>query len=1042
MRRFYSFLWIISLTNILMAQTLPEFSNGNSEKWYYLQFCRGGNVVQDMGEGVNIMTKSAIKGSSSQLWKVTGTQDKCEIVSKNGRHIYYNSNSWSNSGRFAASAVKTGSLKLYSTTTTYAPAWEIQTSSTQGYSMNQWGGYTSGRELGEWNQNDINNPLLFVLPSDLNVIDTLPSKKSEYKYTSISGYIPSNMLTLWYTFPVTAMTVSDPWMDYALPIGNGQLGGMIYGGINQDIVQFNEKTLWTGSSTERGAYQTMGNLYIEDAGNIFSTSSSAKSAGNYYRQLDLSTSTASSSWTSPDGKTQFTREYVASYPDKCIAIHIKASTSGAINNHFYLYNPHGNMAKYTDGEGEGEGVFCGKLTTVSYNARIKVNAVGGTVSTDSTGIYVKGADEATVILSAGTDYDPATLGYIKNTSSLGDTIKMYVQKASEKGWDDLYSCHLSDYKNLFARVTLNLDGAENKYPTNKIIDAYSGSSVVGYTRFLEELYFQYGRYLMISSSRGVDLPNNLQGIWNNNNDPAWQCDMHANINVQMNYWPAENTNLSELHSKYLDYLYDMAMVQPQWQSYAKDRCGQSCGWANFTENNIFGHCTTWHNDYVEAGAWACSHLWQHYRYTLDKDFLKNKALPVMLSCVKFWMERLTLAKDGTYECPNEWSPEHGPDKTVTAHAQQIVWSLFSNTIDAIKELGMTDAGVTENFVSQLTAKFNKLDNGLHNEAYKGTFGARRYGVSSGDSILREWKYIDYATGNGTESDHRHLSHLMCLYPLNEVTPSSPYFNTAVNSLKLRGIQSQGWSMGWKMNLWARALQGDSCRQILKLALKHSQYYVVNMTPDAGGVYYNMLDAHSPFQIDGNLGVCSGIAEMLLQSGNDTISLLPALPSTWAKGSVRGLRAVNNFEVDETWEKYILKEAVIKSFSGKCCSLCYTGINKAIIKDNKGNNISYKIINNNHITFDTDINGIYTISMNGSSDKVVNTKRSGIIVNVNGDSVSITGQDISSITVFDLNGRKILCTNKSKFHINNHERKAFILSIRDLKGETNIRKIIL
>ena len=784
--------------------------------------------------------------------------------------------------------------------------------------------------------------------------DTLPSTKSEYKYTPITGYSPSNRLTLWYTSPVTAMTVSDPWMDYALPIGNGQLGGMVYGGIHQDIVQFNEKTLWTGSSTERGAYQTMGNLYIEDTGSLFS--SSAQAVGNYYRQLDLATGTATSSWTSPDGKTLFTREYVASYPDKCIAIHIKASMPRAINNHFYLYNPHGNMAKYTS----GEGVFCGKLTTISYNARIKVNTVGGKVSTDSTGIYVKDADEVTVILSAGTDYDPAAPGYVKNTSSLDDTVRMFAENASEKRWVNLYSRHLADYKNLFDRVTFNLDGAENKLPTNQIIDAYSGSSEVGRTRFLEELYFQYGRYLLISSSRGVDLPNNLQGIWNNSNKPGWQCDMHANINVQMNYWPAENTNLSELHDKYLNYLYNMAMVQPQWQGYAKERCGQTCGWVNFTENNIFGHCTTWHNDYVEAGAWACTHLWQHYRYTLDKEFLKNKALPVMLSCVRFWMERLKPAKDGTYECPNEWSPEHGPNKTVTAHAQQIVWTLFSNTIDAIKEVGMSDAGVTEEFVNQMTAKFNKLDNGLHNEAYQGTYGSTRFGVNSGDSILREWKSIDYATGNGTESDHRHLSHLMCLYPLDQVTPSSPYFNAAVNALKLRGIQSQGWSMGWKMNLWARALQGDSCRQILKLALKHSQFYVINMSADAGGVYYNLLDAHSPFQIDGNLGVCAGIAEMLLQSDHDAIRLLPALPSTWAKGSVTGLRAVNNFEIDETWEKYNLKKAVVKSLSGRRCSLYCKGISKAVIKDQKGKNVAYQIIDNNQISFETAIHGVYTI----------------------------------------------------------------------------------
>src|SRR5574344_689108 len=1012
-----------------MAQTLPTFSTDGNEIWYYLQFNRGSAVVQDMGDGSVLMTAGAKKGYSAQLWKVTGSQSNCEIISKNGRHIYYNSSSWSNSARFAASASESGSLKLVSTTSSYAPAWELQTTAIPGYAMNQWSGYGAGRELGAWNANDVNNAFEFVAMDDMTATDTLPKTRTEYKYVSSTTYVPSEPLTLWYTAPVTAQTCANPWMDYALPIGNGQLGAMIYGGINQDIVQLNEKTLWTGSSTERGAYQTFGNLYMEDLGSTYSTSSSTYAAKNYYRNLDLTTATASASWTSPDGATTYTRQYIASYPDQCVAIHLKASTSGAINTHFFLYNPHGNTAKYD----VGEGTFKGKLTTLSYNAHIKVVPTGGVMTTDSTGIYVKSADEVTVILTAGTDYDATASGYTAETSALDSTMAKRAADAASLGWDKLYPRHLNDYQPLFNRVSLSLDGAYNKYPTNKLLTMYVTSNRGKMSRMLEEMYFQYGRYLLIASSRGVDLPNNLQGIWNNSNEPAWQCDMHADINVQMNYWPAENTNLSELHDKNLNELYNMAVVQPQWQGYAKDRCGQTTGWANFTENNIFGHCTTWHNDYVEAGAWSCSHLWQHYRYTLDKDFLKEKALPVMISCTKFWMERLVLASDGTYECPNEWSPEHGPSENATAHSQQIVWNLFSNTISAIKEIGNNEAGITDEFVSKLTTIFNKLDNGLHKEEYKGTFGSTRFGVNTGDSILREWKYTDYATGNGSESSHRHLSHLMALYPLNELPPSSPYFTAAVNSLRLRGIQSQGWSMGWKMNLWARALEGDSCAAIFKLALRHSSDYVVNMASTAGGVYYNLLDSHSPFQIDGNFGVCAGMAEMLLQSHTDTIQLIPALPKLWATGSITGLRATNNFEVDENWEDMKMVSAIVKSYSGKECLIRCNGIDTVSITDINGDSVDYNIIDTHHISFPTKVNGIYNINFKTTVNGLINIKKTGTSVVKNGNYVYISGENISKVIVFNIDGEKILQTNDLSFKIPKKEKGMMIINLLKKDG---------
>ena len=750
-------------------------------------------------------------------------------------------------------------------------------------------------------------PVRHLLLSALVFGNTLAAQATnEYAVSGNTGYQPDNLMTLWYLRPVTSETCANPWMDYALPIGNGQLGAMLYAGIKCDEIQFNEKTLWTGSSTERGAYQNFGSLLIENL-----ESSLTSGVSDYVRSLDISKAIGTASYTGKDN-TRYSTEYIASNPGQVIAIHLKADKAGRLSRRITLKPAHSESPVYANNQGS----FHGKFTTVSYEAKFAVDQKGGTISTSDNGVTVNDADEITIYLSAATDYDATATGYVSGTALLDNKISDILTRASAKGWDSVLDEHEKDYVNMFSRVSLSLGSATNNVPTNQLISQY-GSTTESRRRMLEELYFQYGRYLLIASSRGVDLPNNLQGIWNNNNNPAWQCDMHANINVQMNYWPAEKTALPETHEKYLNYLYNMAMVQPQWRTYAKERSKQTTGWVNYTENNIFGHCTTWHNDYVEASAWSCAHLWQHYRYTLDKNFLRKTALPVMLSCVDFWMERLVKdPKDGTWVCPNEYSPEHGPVNCITAHAQQIVWNLFSNTIDAVNTVGVADAGISQLRFDAIKQKFAKLDDGLHTEIYQGTYGSPRCGVCTGSPILREWKYVDYATGNGNEKDHRHVSHLVAMYPLNNISKSDPVFTSSVNSLKLRGMQSQGWSMGWKMALWARALQGDSCRRIFDMAFHHSNYYVTNMSASAGGVYYNLLDAHSPFQIDGNFGVCAGMAEMLLQNDKDTLMLLPALPSAWTKGEVKGLKAENNITVNMAWNKGRLTQAEIVSGSGK------------------------------------------------------------------------------------------------------------------------------
>ncbi len=974
----------------LCAQTLPTFSTDEAETWYIIQFRRGEAALQDMGEGVKLQTADVDKNNAAQLWKVTGTQNSCEIISKAGRHIYYNGE------RFAASTAQSGNLKLVKTANAdFRPAWEIQANGVSGKSMNQWGGFGVGRELGAWNANDPNNPLLFIDPATLPDTDPQPSKLAEWAVTPYSTFRPDEPLTLWYTTPVTKATVADPWMEYALPIGNGQLGAMIYGGIRQDIVQFNEKTLWTGSSTvynRDGGYQNFGHLYIEDTADRFGTSSS-QGAKEYVRTLDIANAVATAEWKNTDKTVTFRREYIASAPDQVIAVHLSASEPGQLSQRIYLWNAHNIRGSYAD----GQGTFEGALQTVSFNARMRVVATGGTTTTDADGVHVEGADEILIVLSAVTDYDPVAPGFVSATDQLAARTQTAVDAAASKGWAALLADHVADYTSFFDRCRLTLDGAVNTKTTDKLVNTYATLTSKGAltrskdARMLEALYFAYGRYLLIASSRGIDLPNNLQGIWNHRNNPPWCSDIHANINIQMNYWPAEITGLSEMHEKYLNYLYNMAVVQPVWKNYATGSGSggrflhHTKGWACYTENNIFGCCTDWMAaNYPEAGAWSCDHLWQHYRFTLDRDFLRQTALPVMLSATEMWMERLKKASDGTWECPNEFSPEHGPVENATAHAQQIVWNLFDQTIKAIEILGTDEAGVSEAFLSQLREKFENLDNGLHTEQY------------AGKTILREWKYTDFATGNGGETGHRHLSHMMALYPFANLPSSSPYYAPAVQSLRLRGLASTGWSMGWKMNLWARALEPDQCVELFRLEFKHSTSYGTDQSK--GGVYYNLFDSHAPFQIDGNFGVAAGMAEMLLQSHTDTLQLLPALPYVWPKGSVRGLRAVGGFEVDEQWDEGKLTEATIISHAGQTMAIAYPNIADYVISAD-GQPVEATVLSPDRVVVPVTTPGTaYTVTPRADDDRIREVR--------GGEQHDSDGQLTGSKPYYNLSGQRV------------------------------------
>ena len=730
---------------------------------------------------------------------------------------------------------------------------------------------------------------------------------------------------------------ANKWTE-ALPLGNGRIGAMHFGGIEVDQFQLNEDTLWSGppkmkekkkdeeplqkvrTLIDEGQYEkaidettNMFGPYTQaymPLGNLTMTYLHGNVAKGYKRALDIKRAVSTVEYTV--GKVEYRREAFISHPHQVLAIELTSSVEKQLNLMITLDSllksktvhmkeelalqgicPENSAPVYHEGDGQPihYGEF-GETKAIHFEGRIGVAVEGGQVEALNGKVSIQKATKAVIYLSVATSFNGFDQLPGKDMNALTEENRLRLSSAMSLSYDRLKEEHIQDYQSLFNRVELSLGNERDEVllDTDERVSKF-GADDLG----MVELLFQYGRYLMIASSREGTQPANLQGIWNDSTRPPWSSNYTININTEMNYWPAEVANLSECHQPLLQAIKELSV---NGEKMVNERYGMK-GWTAHHNTDLWRHAEpVGEKDgnpiwafWPMSGPWLSRHLWEHYVFSQDKDYLAKEAYPLMKGAAEFCLDWLIEDDNGYLMTSPSTSPEHlfrsedGQVGSVTKGAMmdlQIIWDLFTNSIEAATVLGIDD-----DWVSQL----KKAKDGLQ------PMKIGKHGQ------LQEW-LIDY---EDVETQHRHVSHLYGVFPGNQLI-GGPFLEAARQTLNIRGDAGTGWSLGWKMNLWARLKDGERISDLL-----HKLFNIVGGQQESivgGGLYTNLLGACPPFQIDGNFGYAAGVVEMIVQSHQGFIELLPALPSTWSKGSIAGVRVRGGFEIEISWDRMKVSEVTV------------------------------------------------------------------------------------------------------------------------------------